>query len=77
MTMEEKMLRIIRNQVNKEKGKGLQYAKMKTSELCAVGDLILYPEDYKKAAGLSLETGDEVLISRVDEELYVIIAKVV
>lgn len=77
MTREERMLKIIRNQGQKGGGKGVQLAQMKTDKLCEVGNLTLQESDYKKAAGLKLQAGDEVLVTRLSSSLYAIITKVV
>ena len=77
MTKEERILKIMRDQAQKGGGKGIQLARMKTDKLCEVGNLTLQRSDYKKAAGLSLQAGDEVLVTRLSSSFYAIITKVV
>lgn len=77
MTGAEKIIYLMRQQGQKEAGKGLQLARMKSNAKCMVGDLVLDPEDYLKASHLSLQEGDQVVVCRLDLETYVILAKVV
>lgn len=77
MTGAEKIIYLMRQQGQKEAGKGLQLARMKNSVQCLVGDLVLDREDYLKADHLSLKEGDMVAVYRLDAETYVILAKVV
>ncbi|EOS27614.1 hypothetical protein C806_00061 [Lachnospiraceae bacterium 3-1] len=76
MNTSEKMLAIMQR-MGRIENKELKRAEMLNPSQCKIGNLILDREDYLKPEGMEFEEGDTVIIYRLDETKYVIIAKVV
>ena len=57
----------------------LQLGTMQDSLRCDIGTMVLDPDDYKLNKHLKgrMETGDEVLVVQLTEELHLILMKVV
>ena len=79
MNAYEKMLMIIREQGKKGNPDTLKMAEMASDSTVKTGTLILDEEDLLVDSNLKdkLEKGDTVLIQKVSEDTYVILAKVV
>lgn len=76
MNAAENIIQLMREQGRREE-KGLQLAEMKNEKKCLVGSLLLDPEDYLRASHLDLQAGDMVVVYRLNEQIYIILEKVV
>lgn len=79
MNAYEKMLMIMREQGKKGNSDSLKMAQMASDSTVKTGSLILDEEDLLVDFHLKgkLEKGDAVLLQKVSEDTYVILAKVV
>lgn len=79
MNAYEKMLMIMREQGKRENPDTLKMAEMASDSTVKTGSLFLDEEDLLVNSNLKgkLEKGDTVLIQKVSEDTYVILAKVV
>lgn len=77
--IEEMAARIKRKKDRKDFDEDFSLAVMKNETECEFAGLVLDSDDYYIAGNLKdrLKAGDEVLITQLNEENYVIIAKVV
>lgn len=75
----EKMLKVMREQRSDTSAYAPKIATMLSEKTCTVSGLELDEEDLLVSASLKgkLEKGDEVVVFRISEEVYVILEKVV
>lgn len=76
MESAEKMLEIMRR-VGGTDNKYLKKATMMNETQCKVGDLTLERKNYLKPEGMRFQKGDTVIIYKLSDTEYVILAKVV
>lgn len=79
MTGFEKLIHIIRKEINKCQKKEVRLGVMENRTDCRMGDILLDKDDYIIAERLkgNLRQGDEVVILVLSNEQYIIIEKVV
>lgn len=73
----EKLIQVMRKEAERNKNITMCIGEMTGRYTCKVKEMDLDADDLMIAAGLELEAGDEVLVTRVTEDKYIIIAKVV
>ncbi len=74
MTPYEKFIKIMRQQCHEER---LKFGEMTGKDTLKVGNMRLDKDFYVVAEGLELKKGETVVVSRITDELYVILCKVV
>lgn len=78
MNAYEKLIKTMRSEADRKNDPyPLKIATMTASDSCMLGSLELDSDDLLIASHLSLSEGDQVVISQISEELFVIIEKVV
>ena len=72
----EKIIKTMRDEGNRNPAPVLQLATMTGSRSCKLGTMELDADDLLFCAG-NLKAGDKVVVYRISEEKYILIAKVV